>query len=181
MFNRRVMMSKDDFRINSSNDYIVNTPDGGQVLIEVKNKEIPSLNVENMTEEELSIACAEMFMNLGWKVERENIVHLEKEIFRPDLTLSDGNKDVGYVEIVTSSNPKELVRKKEQIQIVIDKFKPDLFILTNGMVYDIFINGKYTDSVTTPPSIYTIQQRARLFTYYEAFMNLYKKKGEDNE
>lgn len=164
----------------SSTDYTVQLSDGSEITMEVRNTDIPQINMEGLSREELEEACAQLFSNLGWRVKKEQIVTLETGSFCPDIVLSDGDRDCGYVEVVTSMEPEALLKKKEAIQVIIDKCKPELFVLTNGMVFDIFYNGKFAGSQTTPPSVDTMKRNARLMAYYNAVMKM-KKENKDGE
>ena len=134
--------------------------------------------MEGLSREALEDACAQLFSNVGWRVKKEQIVTLETGSFCPDIVLSDGDRDCGYVEVVTSMEPQALLEKKKDIQVIIDKCKPDLFVLTNGMIFDIFYKGKFVGSQTTPPSVDTIRRNARLKAYYDAFIKLQKGKSD---
>lgn len=164
-------------------DYNVILPNGEEILMEVTEKSIPqkldNINIEELSEAELKEICANLFSNLGWTVKNEQIITLETGTFQPDIVLSDGKKDYGFVEVITSMDPKTIQEKKEVIQVIMDKCKPDLFILTNGMVFDIFYNGKFTGSQSTPPSINTVKRNARLTSYYNALMKLQKDKKNE--
>lgn len=161
-----------------SMDYIVKMADGTEVKMEVTNTDIPKIDMGGLSGQELESACATLFSNLGWVVKEEQIVTLERGTFRPDLVLSDGDKDYGFVEVVTSMEPKALAAKREAIQVIMDKCKPDLFILTNGVVFDIFYNGKFAGSQTIPPSIETVRSNSRLMAYANAFMKMQNGKKE---
>lgn len=163
----------------SNIDYTLKMPDGSTVTMEVTNKNIPPIDVEGLTGDELGSACAKLFSNLGWIVKEEQIVTLETGTFCPDIVLSDGTKDCGFVEVVTSMEPKEIAQKKETIQVIMDKCKPEVFILTNGMIFDIFYKGKFIGSQSTPPSVDTVRKHARLTAYYNAFVEM--QKGKKNE
>lgn len=159
-------------------DYKVTMPDGEEITVEVTNKEIPPINIQGMSGKELEAECVKLFSNLGWTVKVEQIVELETGTFRPDIVLSDGDKDCGYVEVITSMGYKELTQKQEVIQVIMDKCKPEVFIVTNGVVFDIFYNGEFAGSQTTPPSIDTVRRISRLKAYYNAYAKMQKGKKD---
>ncbi len=156
-------------------DYAVKMADGSEIVIE--GIERPLIHMDELSEQNLEKACIILFSNLGWSVKTQQRLVYESETFCPDLILSDRNKVYGFVEIVTSMDNNTLIRKKKTIQLILEKYKPELFILTNGIIFDVFYNGKYKGSQTTPLSLETVKQNERIRVYYETLM---KREKEEN-
>ena len=139
---------------------------------------IPEIDMTRLKENELEVACVKLFSNLGWDAKLASDVSFGTRTLRPDIVLSDGLKDCGYVEVISSMKPESIWRKKEQIQFIIDKCKPAIFILTNGIVFDVFYDGKYSGSNSTPPSIHTFKTLYRGREYSNALKEHLNKKGD---
>lgn len=154
-------------------DYVVKMADGSEIVIE--GIERPLIHMDELSGQDLEKACMILFSNLGWSVKTQQRLAYESETFCPDLVLSDGNKDYGFVEIVTSMDNNTLIKKKKIIQLIIEKYKPELFILTNGIIFDVFYDGKYKGSQTTPPSLETVKRNERIRAYCEALMKREKE------
>lgn len=155
-------------------DYIVTMPDGTKTVMEVNNVDTLPINITNLSGKALEDACLRLFSNLGWTVRKEEVVNVASGMVQPDFVLSDGDREFGYVEVITSTNADSLAQKKNVIQVMVDQCKPDVFIITNGMVFDIFYKGKFAGSMSNPPSPATVKQNARLMSYCNAFMKLQK-------
>lgn len=157
-------------------DYILE--DGTVIEVDVKKESIPDINVSEMTEKELEEHCVNLFADFGWDVRKEEIVKCEKGTFRADLVLGDGSKDYGFVEIVSNSSPDDIIRKKESIECIMDACKPDVCVLTNGTVFDVFYRGQYSGSQDVPPTPDDINRINRLTAYMKAFNDMKGKKNE---
>lgn len=160
-------------------DYIITLPDGSQTTMEVTNQNMPQFNMDGLIGAELEEACASLFSNLGWDVKKETIITLEKGVFRPDIELSDGGKVYGYVEVVTSMEPKDLVAKQQTIKVIMDKCKPELFVLTNGIIFDIFYNGNFAGTQSVPPTPETLKEKKRLTAYANALLKMHGGTNDD--
>ena len=116
-------------------------------------KEITDLN-----DFELVQVVSKIFSNLGWTV------NLQKKVFfgdRPhslDIVLLFSEHVCGIVEVFAPLKTKNIMAKREQIKTIINYLKPEIFILTNGFVFEIFYDGKFFNSQSIPPSIQTFHQ-----------------------
>ncbi|PHU35384.1 hypothetical protein [Pseudobutyrivibrio ruminis] len=147
-------------------------PDGTVIEVNAKKETIPDIDVSKMSEQELENHCVELFSKFGWDVRKEEIVKLEKGSFRADLVIGDGGRDYGFVEVVSSSTPEGMIKKKESIECIMDACKPDVCILTNGTVFDIFYKGEYTGTQEVPPTPEDLRRTNRLLAYAKAFKEL---------
>ena len=119
--------------------------------------------------------CIKIFTNLGWSVECERTI--EGLSLRPDIVLSFEGKTYGYVEVVGDKDIDIVVRKKEEIAYYLENNKPEIFILTNGIIFDIFYEGRYSNTLTVPPSPENYKAYKRLNVYFEKLQGVKKKSG----
>lgn len=141
--------------------------------------DLSQTNTEYMNEAEIVDVCLSLFTNLGWNVKREETIDHNGTPLKMDLSLYDGNTLDGYVEIVTYMTPSALITKKKAINIILSEYKPTVFILTNGMTFDVFYNGLWGGTVSSPPSITTVRRFSRLMMYQNALHSAINKKGDN--
>ena len=118
-------------------------------------------------ENNLELEVAQVFSNLGWNVTMDS--GKADNGLVTDLQLVSDGKVCGYVEVFSLSSREAAVRKKERVQKIVKEMRPDFFILTNGVLYDVFFDGNYVTSMTVPPSPERVAQMRRLAIYYSAF------------
>lgn len=151
-------------------DYVLK--DGTVIEVDIKESKLPDMDIFKLSGQELEQYCVDLFTRLGWKVKKEDVLSVETGNFRADMIIGDGKKDYGFVEVISANSINSVIEKKEQLQCIIDKCKPEICILTNGLVFDIFYKGTYTGTQTTPPTLEDVNRMNRLMAYYNALNNI---------
>ena len=125
----------------------------------------------------VELQCMNLFENLGWTVELQK--RIKGLCFTPDLALISEGRVCGYVETIGDQDKDIglLLRKKDQVLNYIITSKPDLFVFTNGAVFDVFYHGHYFATQTVPPAPDGFLTMNRLMTYYEKLKEV-KDKNE---
>lgn len=92
----------------------------------------------------------EAFKNAGWEVvyEPEKLRVDERHIYIPDFALYYENELYGYVEAISSIvlSPVHMMKKITLIKGLIKKYKPFIFIITEGDTLYIY-KGDKTETV----------------------------------
>lgn len=145
-------------------------PDGSTITIEKDGRSED--NILMYRESDVRLYCNMLFKNLGWEVKTDQIVSFEDGEFKSDIELSNNEKVVGYVEVISSLEREELERKREIIRTITEKIKPDIFILTNGYAFDLYRSGEYVRELTFPPSPSTYNRLSRLYAYYKKIQDI---------
>lgn len=99
--------------------------------------------------------CLNMFQVAGWDTSYNMTVEISKNHhFRPDITLSYDNNIWGYVEtsILLDNDHRSVLRFIERTDFIINKFNPTVFILTNGYIFELYLDGEYFDQISYIPS-----------------------------
>ena len=99
--------------------------------------------------------CFDMFNAMGWDTTYNMEINLSNTSrFRPDITLSHNGEVVGCVEVKISynNNSRETLRFIERVHFMLAKFKPTVFIFTNGYIFDLYLEGEYYEQLTFVPS-----------------------------
>ena len=131
-------------------------------------KMIPQ-SIAGLSRKELVELCVNVFSRLGWNVKKNKKIICDPFILKSDIVLLLGEKEYGYVDVVTDFSKDSLIKEKKQVQLVIENVKPKLFILTNGMEYDVFWDGIFTQKCTIPPSVHSIRFCNRMEAYIDLF------------
>ncbi len=91
--------------------------------------------------------------NLGWTTRPGNVIPGAAEApYWPDLVISYNGVDYGYVDYTTAEDPEDILAQKKFLNDVVDNLRPMVFMLTNGYVFDIFIDGAYIRTCSNPLS-----------------------------
>ena len=102
-------------------------------------------------ESTICLKCHQLFQNLGWDVSQEE--RIEDAAYRFDLALRHRGKLYGFVEVVCSDN---LTEKAVALCNIIDGYikenKTAIFIITNGHVYDVYVEGTFFGTLSIPPT-----------------------------
>lgn len=96
---------------------------------------------------ELESKCYELFVNLGWQVNRE-----VQNTHRFDLELRHNNEFFGYVELFLNLNQKQLKNKVALIRKTIEETKTPLLVVSDGVVFDVYYFGRYVGRRLNPPN-----------------------------
>ena len=99
--------------------------------------------------------CYQMFQAMGWNTEKTMETTLSPgHYFRPDITLSANDQIMGCVEVKTNlgGDRANLLRIVERTEFILNRFKPKVFIFTNGYVFDLYLEGEYFGQLTVVPS-----------------------------
>ena len=102
-------------------------------------------------ESTICLKCHQLFQNLGWDVSQEE--RIEDAAYRFDLALRHRGKLYGFVEVVCSDN---LTEKAVALCNIIDGYIKEneipIFIITNGIVYDLYVAGEFFGVLSVPPT-----------------------------
>lgn len=115
---------------------------------------------------ELERRVAEVFAKEGWECKSDPSAWTGF-----DITLRKDDHIYGYVEtyICDKQNPHFFAHfmknKMQHIQQHLDELKPELFILTDGMSYEIYFNCKYAMTTTVPIGYHEYKTLCRLSAY----------------
>ncbi len=112
----------------------------------------------------LEARMCEQFSKYGWDCNKINkkIEISPNSFFYPDITLSKDNHVYGFVDCYLGSITK---RKLETVIFILEQYKPELFILTNGISYEVYFDCKYVGTMTVPMGY---NEFKRLFAYASA-------------
>ena len=107
----------------------------------------------------------EMFSQQGWDCNFEQkMIEMPGRMFVPDITLMKDGQIHGFVECISGNVTH---KKREQVLHIISEYKPKLFILTDGISYEVYINSKFIGTMSTPLSYEAYSRQARLLMYYD--------------
>ena len=116
----------------------------------------------------LEINMTELFSKNGWECNRQvRIKDTSGRIYIPDITLTKDGKEYGFVECVYGDISEQKIK---QIMYMIDMLKPQLFILTDGVSFEVYLDSKYIGTMNTPLSYESFVERSRLLEYYNAIL-----------
>jgi hypothetical protein len=101
---------------------------------------------------DLEKRCADMFLSAGWAVERETRVQLGGRSFVPDLALEYQGQNFGYVEIFSFQNEQDTRRKIDIAANYAKLIKSPVFVVTNGVFFDVYYYGSYCGRRTCLPT-----------------------------
>lgn len=141
------------------------------------------VDISNLSGPDLEKYIMQAFEEQGWdcKASSERIVISEGKYFAPDITLMKNGEILGFVECyITRNSASILSKKQEQIMFILEQYRPQIFILTNGISFETYFDCKYAGTMTVPISYHTYSQKNRLMKYYEMISKMMEKKdGKD--
>ena len=112
---------------------------------------------------ELEKRMLNLFSKQGWDCTQTYKIRLSDDLcLIPDITLAKDDHIYGFVECFLGSINE---RHRERIIYLLETYKPELFIITNGLHYEVYFDGKYVGTMTVPIGYYEFSQRKRLQTY----------------
>jgi hypothetical protein len=117
----------------------------------------------------------EQFRKAGWLICDADD---NKEV---DFFLMDSNcRRVGWIDVFdTGSDRKKrdnIHKRAISIQKILNEHKPDLYILTDGVSYEIYSKGKYMWTTTTPIEMNSYRTLSRFMAYSKALATWGKDK-----
>jgi hypothetical protein len=104
------------------------------------------MDKSRIREIDLEKQCADMFLSAGWTVKRE------AQCQSPDLILYYRGKMFGYVEIFLFLDEENVRRKISIIANGAATAKTPIFIVTNGVFFDVYYYGRYCGRRTCLPT-----------------------------
>ena len=136
---------------------------------------------ESILEKEI----AQRFQDSGWDCmfHTQRLKTPDGRMFCPDIVLAKDGKVYGYVECFT---PQLLTPDRvNRITYGVEELKPEIFVLTDGVNYEVYFDGKYLGTMTVPMSFSRFGQLKR-FDYYAKRLNggkdlLEEKDGENSD
>lgn len=131
-----------------------------------------------MNESELEAQVRKMFADQDWDCDMDYTLKFKDHNFRPDITLSKNGKVIGYVECY-SKHKRMTPEFQQQILHIFDIVKPELFILTDGVVFETYVDGDYKGTMTVPISYQSYSTPKRLFAYAQKFKEVSDAKNSN--
>jgi hypothetical protein len=110
------------------------------------------MDKNSIREIDLEKRCADMFLSAGWAVKRETRVQFGDRSFVPDLTLDYQGESFGYVEIFSFQNEQNTRRKIDIAASYATSIKSPVFVVTNGVFFDVYYYGRYCGRRTCLPT-----------------------------
>ena len=155
-------------------DYRIQNSDGPFFDVEIKEKHVfePIKDISTLTEKERAVECAKMFERMGWNVSRECKVELSSGDVYMDMAITAEPGLDGYVEMVATDNLEGYIKKKNTVQAIMEEKCPYIFVITNGMVFDVYLDGKPAGTRTVLPSPESILRERRLLAYNNMLKNM---------
>ncbi len=109
---------------------------------------------------------ADLFTKAGWDCD---LSHPNNQF---DITLKKDGKIYGYVDTYLGCNPKTLDRLARRVKTILDEIKPELYILTDGYSYEIYINGRYFITTNVIMEYDDYSRVKRLSLYYKLYREI---------